>query len=1215
MKDNLTNKDLFRSMFRISLESVLVANEDGSIVMANPACEDLFGYTSEILIGKNIEILIPQKFKQQLKKHIKTYNKNPKARTVSTDINLWGIKKDLTQFPLEISLSPTKIEGKPVIIIFVADFTQRKANKEALAVSEHRMTEAQRLSHIGSWYWNIKTNERYWSDEFYRIYNLPLKDERLSAETAIEFIHPDDRESATEALNAAIDNHTPYSHKNRILRPDGTSRYVLGKGRVSYDEKGNPLEMVGTMQDITEQKELRESLSESNRKISTLIGNLNGIAYRCKNNRDWTMEYISEGCEKITGYSREAFLEGKVHFSHITFKEDQEQIWNTTQEGINKQISFSLNYRIRDNKGAVKYLQELGRGIYDKSGKLEALEGFIRDVTAQKETKTELIDSEDQTRALLEANPDMMFIQNRKGDYLEFHGNSAEKFFIPPKKFIGVNMKKVLPPNVYKKIKSSHTKVLATGKMQIAGYSVQGKEGMEHYEARVVLLNDHKLLTIVRDVTKEKAKDALLNIRNNALASASNSIIIAEAQQPNTPIIYCNKAFEKNTGYTLEETCGRNCNFLQDNDRDQQEIDIIKNAILNGEACNVVLRNYKKDGTLFWNDVTIAPVHNENHKLTHFIGVQNDVTDKIKQERLKNQTREILELIAQDTSLKTISHKIIETVESHFEYCVASILIVDKNSKTLHKLAAPNLPKEYAEFLKNVTIGSKVCSSGTAAFLKKKVIVSNIENNSLWEDYKDVALKSGLKACWAFPIMSSTNQVLGTFAIYSLHTRKPSNEEKEIAVDMSYLASIAIENHNNSIRLLENNRELEKHAQKLEKKVANRTNQLEDMVQKLTESNLTLADQIQETKEAERKALANQTLFRVIAKKFPNGVIAVVDAEYKISYIEGEELAEFRVKGIDFEGVCIDKISLLSKGQKNSIKESIRRTLDGANLSFEIEFNNQIYSVHTLPLGIANDGLEQALFVYNNISLQKEIEFKTINALAKEKELGELKSNFISMASHEFRTPLSTILSSANLIARQNDTGKEDQRIRYVGSIRTSVKNLVVILNDFLSLSKLEEGKIKAQPTVLDFVDFSKSVIKEIKGIKKKGQIIEFIHNQSEIYMFHDSKLLRHIIHNLLSNAIKYSGENKKIIYKVDGSDNQLRIEVIDQGIGIPNEEQKKMFQRFYRAKNTVNIQGTGLGLNIVKQYTELMGGVISFNSKLHEGSTFIVELPLNLNN
>jgi PAS domain S-box-containing protein len=1202
--------DIFKNIFESSVNGILVVDADGIIIKANHAIEQLFGYSPGELLKQKLEILIPNKFKKVHQSHREGYLVKPKARLMGAGLELWGLKKDGSQFPLEISLSPTKIKEKQVVVAFVMDCAKRKANQEALVVSEHRMAEAQRLSHIGSWYWNIKTNERHWSDEFYRIFGLPYKDERLRKETVIDFIHPDDRESAVEALNTAIKNQTPYSHKNRILRPDGTIRYILGKGRVRYDEKGNPLEMVGTMQDITEQKELKDSLFESNRKTSTLVSNLNGVAYRCKNDRDWTMVYISEGCKSITGYSPEAFLEGEVHFSHITFKEDQEEVWNATQKGVLQHASFSLSYRIRDKQGNIKYLQEIGRGIYDKNGKLEALEGFITDVTAQKNTKTELSDSEDQTRALLEANPDMMFIQNHQGEYLEFHGNSAEKFFILPKNFIGLNMKNVLPLDVYKKIKISHDKVLATKKMQVADYSIQGKKGMEHYEARVVLLNDRKLLTIVRDVTEEKVKDVILNIRNNALASASNSIIIADAQQPNTPIIYCNNAFEKTTGYTSEEVCGRNCNFLQDNDRDQQEIEILKNAIANGLICNVVLRNYKKDGTLFWNDVTIAPVHDEAGKLTHFIGVQNDVTDKIKQESLKNKTRKILELMALDKSLKTISRKIIETVESYLEDCVASILILDKDRKTLYKLAAPNLPEAFCNLIEGTAIESQLSPCSTAVFLKNEVIISNIATNGRGEDYKKMALKHGLKACWAFPIMSSTHKVLGVVSIYSRFTRNPSPIEKKLLLDMTYLTSIALEAKAKTIVLNENKRELEDNAEKLEEKILERTKEVMATVEKLVASNLGLEDQIQETLNAEKSAAASKSLSSAIAQNFPNGFIIVFNPQLEMLLIEGETIIQLGLDNMVSKDANVNDITMFSEEQKIKLKQDILKTIAGEHLGFEIQYRNLYFSVNTIPLRDDDNVISNALFVFSDITIQKKIERDDKNALKKEQDLNELKSRFVSMASHEFRTPLSAIQTSAILIGRQNEAGNEQKREKYVAQIKKNVKQLVIILNDFLSLSKLEEGKVKANNEWFDFVNLSKKISKEVSLTKKIGGNIIFSSPDHPLLLNLDPKLVRHILMNLLSNAIKYSAKNADITLKIEDNDQFVFLEVKDQGIGIPEDEQDRLFERFFRAKNAQNIQGTGLGLNIVKQYVDLMDGTITVKSKVNTGTTFLVKWP-----
>lgn len=240
-------------------------------------------------------------------------------------------------------------------------------------------------------------------------------------------------------------------------------------------------------------------------------------------------------------------------------------------------------------------------------------------------------------------------------------------------------------------------------------------------------------------------------------------------------------------------------------------------------------------------------------------------------------------------------------------------------------------------------------------------------------------------------------------------------------------------------------------------------------------------------------------------------------------------------------------------------------------------------------------------------------EAKLKESLEKEKELGEMKSRFVSMASHEFRTPLATILTSTNLIDRYHDPAHKDKRIKHISRIKSSVQNMRTILDDFLSLSKLEEGKIEIKSENINLVEFLKELSENLQGESKEGQTLLFNHNSSETDAFLDPQLLQNICINLISNAIKYSEIGKEIHLNSYIEESMVKIEVIDQGIGIPEEEQKHMFTRFFRANNVTNIQGTGLGLTIVQRYVELMDGSISFVSKPEQGTTFTVILPKGL--
>ncbi|WP_118196050.1 PAS domain-containing sensor histidine kinase [Albibacterium indicum] len=233
------------------------------------------------------------------------------------------------------------------------------------------------------------------------------------------------------------------------------------------------------------------------------------------------------------------------------------------------------------------------------------------------------------------------------------------------------------------------------------------------------------------------------------------------------------------------------------------------------------------------------------------------------------------------------------------------------------------------------------------------------------------------------------------------------------------------------------------------------------------------------------------------------------------------------------------------------------------------------------------------------------------NSLQKEKELNQLKSRFVSMASHEFRTPLSSIQLSASLInkyANKNDAKGID---KHTTKIKNSVDLLTSILNDFLSMDRLEDGKIEVKYSEFNLVKFSEEIIEEMQPIAKQNQHIVYQHTGDNANVKLDPHLLKNAIINLISNAIKYSGENTFIEFNTYTNNGECIVEVRDNGIGIPEEEQKHLLEPFFRANNTGKIPGTGLGLNIVMQYAHLMNGTITWKSKLDEGTMF--RLTFNL--
>ena len=378
------------------------------------------------------------------------------------------------------------------------------------------------------------------------------------------------------------------------------------------------------------------------------------------------------------------------------------------------------------------------------------------------------------------------------------------------------------------------------------------------------------------------------------------------------------------------------------------------------------------------------------------------------------------------------------------------------------------------------------------------------------------------------------------------------------------------------------------------------------MDERILQLNNELEQRVEDRTEALRES---EKLYSTIARNYPNGTISVFDQELRYVFVEGKELYKIGVTSKDLIGT--NYLDRLPKDIGANIKTHLLNVFKGISTSFEFEYRNNHYILNAVPMPDNKGITRQILVVEQNVTKQKKAENEIRKSLEKEKELNELKSRFVSMASHEFRTPLSTILSSVSLVQKYDSPENEDKREKHIIRIKSAVNNLTGILNDFLSLDKLETGKVENNPVEFDVVKFAEEMTEEMQAVAKKGQSVIYNHSGKNTKVFADKHILKNILHNLLSNASKYSDEGTEISFNTTSDKTNLKIEVRDRGIGIPEEEKQHMFERFFRAKNAVNIGGTGLGLNIVKKYTELLDGEIGFESKAGEGTIFTLLLPL----
>lgn len=831
-------------------------------------------------------------------------------------------------------------------------------------------------------------------------------------------------------------------------------------------------------------------LFEGDQRLRTLVENLPGIVYRCKNDKDRTMQFISNECKWVTGYSPEQFCypEG-ITWRSIIHPLDRDHVWNTLQEAIGKKEKFHFKYRVLDSGDKVHWISETGIAVEKREG-TAYLEGYMQDITAQ----------------ITGGNMDM--------------------------------------------------------------------------------------------------------IRDRALDEVSNGIVISNAQLKEFPIIYVNKAFERITGYTQDEVIGKNCNFLQSDDRQQKEIKIILKALLSKSPCRVEIRNYRKDGAMFWNELSITPVRDTKGETTHFIGVQNDITQRKNLELLRKAKNDVLEMIIKKAPLNYILHRIQGVLEEQFRIGKVFFLVQDTKEKKTDRISGE---KPWSPLVK--TMDAILAEPGSSPGLraiqsKKKEIVTGISKELSWSGHRDVLEEAGILSHCSYPLLDSENQILGAMCIFFTDVFHQDPERESLLGEMGNLASMAIEQHRIREKLKKNHEQLEAYSKNLEKQVKRRNKDLKKTLKELNMSNFELLTQIAETKASKKRAEIQEAILLAIAQNFPKGAILLVDKNMHINFMKGTELKLLQGRVNSKKITSIDDLDGFSTKDKSLLQHHTDQALKGKHLSFEIEHQKNSYAVNTSPLLRENGKVSLALLVMFNISERKQNEKIIFETLKKEKELSDLKSQFISTASHEFRTPLSVILSSASLIERLNDTDKSERRLFHLERIKSNVQHLVNLLNDFLSLTKLEEGETKAVYEHFDLLQLAKSLIGEIQEIKKKGQTIELEYSGAEMDIHLDPKLMRHILLNLLNNAIKYSDEGQTIFIKVEEGFQTIQIQVIDEGIGIPEDDKPYIFRRFFRAKNSINVPGTGLGLNIIKSYTELMGGKLRYESKENQGSSFELEFP-----
>lgn len=698
------------------------------------------------------------------------------------------------------------------------------------------------------------------------------------------------------------------------------------------------------------------------------------------------------------------------------------------------------------------------------------------------------------------------------------------------------------------------------------------------------------VMAIARDITEKRSTERALQQSEEKyrgiIQNLQYGLMEVDLEER---IIYANDALCIITGYSQEELIGQIASELLADKDTKRVLDEEHEKREDGVASAYQLKLKHKNGSPIWALISGAPIYDVNGNRTGSIGVHMDITEKQKDEDALREARNQLaaqneELqsnqkflgaingfvtkLLDDETLDEISWEIAENVidEFGFEDCV--IYVLNESTGKLEQLAAygPKLSKDRELDNKlEIEIGEGIV--GTVAKTGLAEIINDTSKDSRYI-VDDTRRLSEITV----PIIAD-GKVIGVIDSENSGKNYFTNAHLETLTTIANLAANRLKN--------------------------------------------AIAQQKQH--EAESELRDSEEKLREILESAIDGVISINASGYVTEWNkQAETIFGYTAKeviGLTLTETIIPENfrAAHDRGMKHYLK-----TGEGPVLNQKIEISairkdGTEFPIELAIIPVKTKGIQTFTAFVSDITVQKQVQAEMEKALSKERELNELKSRFVAMTSHEFRTPLTTIKQNTDLISYKLENmlpNQIDSFATYFQRIESELGRVTGLMNDILMLGRIESGKIEIKKREGDLTVFCEKIIDKHSQSDQSRAISLKVSGVPQPVSF-DHQLLDHVVSNLVSNALKYSvGKGDPEVTLAFNELERVRLHVKDHGIGIPKKDQKGLFQSFYRATNVKNIQGSGLGLSIVKEFTEMHGGQVSVDSDAEKGAEFIVEIP-----
>lgn len=708
------------------------------------------------------------------------------------------------------------------------------------------------------------------------------------------------------------------------------------------------------------------------------------------------------------------------------------------------------------------------------------------------------------------------------------------------------------------------------------------------------------LVGMSRDITSRKDAEEALQLseaRYRAIVEDQTDLVCRF--QPDGTLTFVNEAYCRCFGRSRQELLNHSLlDFVPADERADVRAHL---ATLSPEnpASTYEHPMVTANGELRWQRWTDRVILDETGQVFEVQSVGVDLTDMRAAEARARRAAARSEALVRVASilnaqldLKTVLHALCEETARALNVPISLVTLYDRANDSMRLAASYGLPPSYAERHVPMTREDHeqwVQRAGTHFILDDLHAHTTLPSYAL---YREFEMRSSIGVT-----LFLNGSLIGSIAAISRgEPRQFNDEEYALLSGIADQAALAIHN----ARLHE---EIQQSNAELEQRVARRTHELQA-------ANQRLRSEIRERARAEEARQASETRLRLILEQMPV-IVWTTDTELRLTSSMGGGILPGRKSGFaNTLGRSVDDVA--SEYQTGILcAEAHRQALGGSVSEYDTHLQNQQLHVRHQPLRDAHDAIEGTLNLAFDITARVQAEEETRRALAKERELVELKSRFVSMTSHEFRTPLSTILASADLLEFYIDRWPSERQLEHIQRIQSTVLSMTQMMDDILVIGRAEANKLDFRPSAVDLVQFCRDEIDAARMHARPDHTLTFEHDRQQNVVMVDARLLHHILNNLLSNAIKYSPHGGDIHLTLTRGNEQVTISVADHGIGIPPEDWPHLFDTFHRARNVGDVSGAGLGLPIAKAAVDAHRGTISFTSELGQGSTFTVVVPV----